>query len=145
MLRAPDTEDIPMEKSNVDRAPSVQATLPGFPELDEEVGRGARRRALVDRERAQRACAPMGTLHSVVVTQDAHKERRVWYVVDPDPAMAHHYAAQGFDFVAGCKVLIDAEALRPVAVLELDPAARAQDPDMSPPLGFNPYWDLSPT
>ena len=136
-----------MENSNVDRAlaPSVQATLPGFPPLDEEVGRGARRRVLVDRERAQRACAPMGTLHSVVVTEDAHKERRVWYVIDPDLSMASHYAAQGFDIVAGCKVLIDAEALRPVAVLEIDPDTRGQDADKSPPCGFNPYWDLSPT
>jgi hypothetical protein len=136
-----------MEKSNVERAlaPSVQATLPGFPVLDEEVGRGARRRALVDRERAQRACAPMGTLQSVVVAEDAHRNRRVWYVVDPDPAMAHHYAAQGFEIAAGSRVLIDAEAMRPVALLEIDPDSRTQDTEMSPPCGFNPYWDLSPT
>ncbi len=135
-----------MEKSNVNRslASSVQATLPGFPVLDEDVGRGTRRRVLSDRERAQRACAPMGTLHSVVVSQDAQEERRVWYVIDPDPSMAQHYAAQGFDIVPGCKVLIDAEALRPVAVLEFDPDARPQDADISPPYGFNPYWDLSP-
>ena len=40
----------------------------------------------LDKARARQACAPMGTLHSIVVTVNAHKRRRTWYVVDPDPA-----------------------------------------------------------
>ncbi|HEY5861852.1 MAG TPA: hypothetical protein VIX61_02090 [Casimicrobiaceae bacterium] len=139
-----------MEKINVERAhaPDGQATLPGFPIPDEErgeQGRGARRRALVDRARAQRACAPMGTLASIVVSRDAHDERRVWYVVDPDPLMAPHYATHGIALEPGCKVLVDAEALRPVALIEIDPADGAEDSDTSTPCGFNPYWDLPPT
>ena len=139
-----------MDKINVGRAtaPAVQASLPGFPVVDEgqgEQGRGARRRALVDRARAQRACAPMGTLASIVVSRDARDERHGWYVVDPDPQMAPHYASQGIHLEPGCKVLVDAEALRPVALLEIDPADGADDIDTSTPCGFNPYWDLPPT
>lgn len=139
-----------MEKINVERAhaPGGQATLPGFPVADEErgdQGRGARRRALVDRSRAQRACAPMGTLASIVVSRDARDERRVWYVVDPDPLMASHYATHGIALEPGCKVLVDAEALRPVALIEIDPADGAEEADTSTPCGFNPYWDLPPT
>ena len=139
-----------MEKMNIERTHAVdsQATLPGFPEVDEEKGeqgRGARRRSLVDRSRAQRACAPMGTLSSIVVSRDARGERRVWYVVDPDPRMASHYAMHGIALEPGCKVLVDAEALRPVALIEIDPTDGAEDADTSTPCGFNPYWDLPPT
>ena len=130
------------------QAPSLQATLPGFPAVDEdkgEQGRGARRRALIDRSRAQRACAPMGTLSSIVVSRDSRSERHVWYVVDPDPQMASHYALHGIELEPGCKVLVDAEALRPVALIEIDPADGTEDADTSTPCGFNPYWDLPPT
>ena len=86
----------------------------------------------------------MGVLTTVVVTEDANKRRRTWYIVDPDPSLAHHYAAQGFELVDGCKVLIDAEAMRPVALIDLDPASTASEADAPAPCGFNPYWDLSP-
>jgi hypothetical protein len=136
-----------MEKVNVDRAParSGQATLPGFPPADEDQGRSSRAHVLMDRERAQRACAPMGLLKSIVVSHDTSQERRVWYVVDPDPLMAHHYAAHGLELVAGCEVVVDAEALRPVAIIEVDPVAEDGMSDLSTPCGFNPYWDLPPT
>ena len=138
-----------MEKHmNVERivASGVQASLPGLPNVEEEQGRSARRRALVDRARAQRACAPMGTLTSIVVSRDARtSERHVWYVVEPDPQMAAHYATQGITLEAGCKVLVDAEVLRPVALLEIDPTDSTADTDTSTPCGFNPYWDLPPT
>jgi len=83
----------------------------------------------------------MGTLHSIVVTVNAHKRRRTWYVVDPDPSLAVHYAAAGLDLTPGCKVLVDAEVMRPVALLDFDPAVSAQDVDPLPH-GFNPYFDL---
>jgi len=135
-----------MNKIDIERANAraVQATLPGFPVEREDDGRGARRRTLTDYERAQRACAPMGTLASIVVSRDARKERRVWYVVDPDVRMTAHYEAHGLTLEPGCKVLVDAEVLRPVAVLEIDPHL-ADGLDVSTPCGFNPYWDLPPT
>ena len=95
----------------------------------------------LDKARARQACAPMGTLSSIVVTVDVRKRRRTWYVVDPDPALSAQYAAAGLELTPGCKVLVDAEALRPVALLDLDPAVSAQD--VAPmPHGFNPYFDL---
>ena len=90
---------------------------------------------------SRQACAPMGTLHSIVVTVNAHKRRRTWYVVDPDTAVAPQYAAAGLDLTPGCKVLVDAELMRPVALLDFDPAVSAQDSDPMPH-GFNPYFDL---
>jgi hypothetical protein len=135
-----------MNKQDIERAAAraVQATLPGFsPERDDD-GRSARRRALTDYDRAQRACAPMGTLTSIVVSHDARQEKRVWYVVEPDLQMAAHYEAHGLTLEPGCKVLVDAEVLRPVAVLDVDPHL-VDDADVSTPCGFNPYWDLPPT
>ena len=83
----------------------------------------------------------MGTLHSIVVTVNPRKRRRTWYVVDPDPAMSPQYAAVGLDLTPGCKVLVDAEAMRPVALLDFDPAVNSQGWG-SMPNGFNPYFDL---
>jgi hypothetical protein len=139
-------EDILMNKVNVESGatPGLQTSLPGFPVVEEDTGGSARRRSLIDRARAQSACAPMGTLESIVVSRDSLNERRVWYVVDPDPQMATHYASHGIALLAGCKVLVEAEALRPVALLEIDPADSKDDGELSTPCGFNPYWDLPP-
>jgi hypothetical protein len=96
----------------------------------------------LDKARARQACAPMGALHSIVVTVDVRKRRRTWYIIDPDPAVAAQYSAAGLELTPGCKVLVDAEAMRPVALLDFDPAVSAED--CSPmPHGFNPYFDLA--
>ena len=112
-------------------------------QLDQHVPRTSRERVPppLDKARARQACAPMGTLHSIVVTVNAHKRRRTWYIVDPDTAVAPQYAAAGLDLTPGCKVLVDAELMRPVALLDFDPAVSAQDSDPMPH-GFNPYFDL---
>ena len=110
---------------------------------DESPARASRMRAPppLDKARARQACAPMGTLHSIVVTVDVRKRRRTWYVVDPDPAVSAQYSAAGLELTPGCKVLVDAEVMRPVALLDFDPAVSAQDCEpMSQ--GFNPYFDL---
>src|SRR5262245_8832557 len=132
-----------MEKStlNPDVRGLVQSVLPGFP-FAEHGERAVRAPAPIDRERARAACAPMGALSTVVVTEDPKKRRRTWYVVDPDPALARQYAAQGFDLFEGCKVLIDAEAMKPVALIDIDPASGSAE--TRAPCGFNPYWDLPP-
>ena len=58
-----------------------------FSTLDQHFPRTSRERTPppLDKARARQACAPMGTLHSIVVTVNAHKRRRTWYVVDPGP------------------------------------------------------------
>ena len=77
----------------------------------------------------------------IVMTVDVRRRRRTWYIVDPDPAVAAQYSAAGLDLIPGCKVLVDAEAMRPVALVDFDPAVSALD--SSPmPQGFNPYFDL---
>lgn len=118
-------------------------TFAALDQLDQHVPRTSRERVPppLDKARARQACAPMGTLHSIVVTVNAHKRRRTWYVVDPDTALAPQYAAAGLDLTPGCKVLVDAELMRPVALLDFDPAVSAQDTDPMPH-GFNPYFDL---
>ena len=114
-----------------------------LPSPDRALPRTSRERTPppLDKARARQACAPMGTLHSIVVTVDARKRRRTWYVVDPDLAMSAHYAAAGFELIPGCKVLVDAEVMRPVALLDFDPAVSAEDGSPMPQ-GFNPYFDL---
>ena len=136
----------------------IRSTQPVIPPLEEPPARTTREQAKartdeappprrgrtpppLDKARARQACAPMGTLHSIVVTVDVRKRRRTWYIVDPDPAVAAQYSAAGLDLTPGCKVLVDAEAMRPVALVDFDPAVSALD--ASPmPHGFNPYFDL---
>src|SRR6476620_873358 len=95
----------------------------------------------LDKARARQACAPMGSLHSIVVTVNARKRRRTWYIVDPDRALSAQYAAAGLDLPPGCKVLVDAEVRRPVALLDFVPALTAQGAEPMPH-GFNPYFHL---
>ena len=61
-----------------------------FGALDQHLPRTSRERTPppLDKARARQACAPMGVLHSIVVTVNAHKRRRTWYVVDPDPSLS---------------------------------------------------------
>jgi hypothetical protein len=136
----------------------IRSSQPVMPPLDESPARTTREQAKamlgdaplsrrgrkpppLDKARARQACAPMGALHSIVVTVDVKKRRRTWYIVDPDPAVAPQYSAAGLDLTPGCKVLVDAEVMRPVALFDFDPAVSAMD--SSPmPQGFNPYFDL---
>jgi len=137
----------------------MRSSQPSMPPPDQQLPRTTRERAAVpaddvaphpargrhppplDKARARQACLPMGTLHSIVVTVDVRKRRRTWYIIDPDPAVAAQYSAAGLDLTPGCKVLVDAEAMRPIALVDFDPAVSAQG--ASPmPHGFNPYFDL---
>ena len=124
-------------------ARAFMRSQPAFQPVDLPLARTSRERTLppLDKARARQACAPMGTLHSIVVTVNARKRRRAWYVVDPDFALSAQYAAAGFDLTPGCKVLVDAELMRPVALLDFDAAVSAQGIEPMPQ-GFNPYFDL---
>ncbi|MDQ2915941.1 MAG: hypothetical protein M3R40_02065 [Pseudomonadota bacterium] len=130
----------------------MRTPQPALPPLDQTLPRTTRERTEppiedaapppLDKTRARQACLPMGKLHSIVVTVDVRQRRRTWYVIDPDPAVWAQYAAAGLDLTPGCKVLVDAEAMRPVGLVDFDPAVSAQD--SSPmPHGFNPYFDLA--
>jgi len=121
----------------------VRASQSIFPASDDRPKGHNRVPPPLDKARARQACAPMGALHSIVVTVDAHKRRRTWYVIDPDPAVGAQYAALGLDLIPGCKVLVDAEVMRPIAILDFDPAVSAENGPS--PHGFNPYFDLPPT
>jgi len=116
---------------------------PAFPRPDRKLPRTTRESAPppLDKARARQACAPMGALHSILVTVDTRRRRRTWYVVDPDPAVSAQYAAAGLELTPGCKVLVDAQAMRPVALLDFDPAVSAEE-GTPMPHGFNPYFDL---
>lgn len=121
----------------------MRASQMQIPPSSEALPRTSRERVPppLDKARARQACAPMGALHSIVMTVDVRKRRRTWYIIDPDPAVAAQYSAAGLDLTPGCKVLVDAEAMRPVALVDFDPAVSAED--CSPmPHGFNPYFDL---
>jgi len=118
-----------------------QAMFPGA-SADHAQGRRERVPPPLDKSRARKACAPMGTLHSIVVTVDAHKRRRTWYIIDPDPAVSAQYAALGLDLIPGCKVLVDAEVMRPTAILDFDPVGSDEGRSAA---GFNPYFDLPPS
>jgi hypothetical protein len=122
----------------------VRASQSLFPASTDSPAKGRQRvPPPLDKARARQACSPMGSLHSIVVTLDAHKRRRTWYILDPDPAVGAQYAALGLDLIPGCKVLVDAEVMRPIAILDFDPAVSAgTDPS---PHGFNPYFDLPPS
>jgi len=144
-----DRTDIPVEgpmdkiQSRATARAFMRASQAAFPSPDRHLPRTSRERIPppLDKARARQACAPMGSLHSIVVTVNAHKRRRTWYIIDPDPAMSAQYAAAGFELTPGCKVLVDAEAMRPVALLDFDPLLGARDTDPLPH-GFNPYFDL---
>ena len=121
----------------------LRATQDIFPAPDGPLRDRRRAPPPLDKARARQACAPMGALVSIVVTLDAHKRRRTWYILDPDPAVSAQYAALGLTLVPGCKVLVDADVMRPIAILDFDPAVSAgTDPS---PHGFNPYFDLPPS
>jgi len=135
-----------MDKTASHRAATrafLRATDTVFPVPEGPLGKRHRAPPPLDKARARQACAPMGALVSIVVTVDAHKRRRTWYILDPDPAVSAQYAALGLELVPGCKVLVDADVMRPIAILDFDPAVSAgTDPT---PHGFNPYFDLPPS
>ena len=82
-------------------------------------------------------CTTMGKLEYVVESRhDGETER--WYVVRPGREMAPRYQAMGFALTPGCRVVVEAQSLRPVGVLE------AELPEVPPPFGYNPYFDLPP-
>ena len=98
--------------------------------------------ASVDETQARAACAPMGVLEYVVQAANTKGRVRAMYVIAPDPTMAAHYERLGLVLESGCRVLLDAATLLPMAVLKLSRTS-ATAPEPGPPAsGFNPFFDV---
>jgi hypothetical protein len=61
--------------------------------------------------------------------------RETWLVMRADPAAVPRYAQMGLDVEAGARVVVEAESLTPIGVLDRGVPA----PNF--PAGFNPYFD----
>ena len=61
-------------------------------------------------------CAPMGRLEYVVESHRRGKLQR-WFVLRPHEDLAERYAAAGLSLSPGCRVVVEAESMRPVGVL----------------------------
>ena len=97
----------------------------------------------IDEAQARAACKPMGELEYIVQAADAAGGVRALYVIVPDLALKAQYARLGFEIEAGCRVLLDAAALLPLAVLRLSVRSGAVTPPRRPgATGFNPYFDV---
>lgn len=99
-----------------------------------------------DEAQARAACKPMGELEYIVQAADASGRTRALYVIVPDLALSSHYQRLGFEIDAGCRVLLDAEALLPLAVLRISVRNGEGTPARcAPSAGFNPYFDIPST
>lgn len=100
---------------------------------------------VVDADQARAACAPMGRLETIVQSADVTGRVRALYVIVPDPRVESHYDRLGFALEPGCRVLLDAATLLPIAALRLTSCAHAAE-EAPPPgpasAGFNPYHDM---
>ena len=86
---------------------------------------------------AMTSCAPMGHLEYVIESRH-HGNVETWFVVRPHQDLATHYARLGVVLLPNCRVVVEAESLRPVGLLPEDmPVAPSS-------AGFNPYFDVLP-
>ena len=96
----------------------------------------------IDETHARAACKPMGELECVVQATDAEGRSRTLYVIFPDLSMKPHYQRLGFEIEAGCRVVLDAAVLKPLAVLRMSMRNGRGAPPANPSsAGFNPYFD----
>lgn len=98
---------------------------------------------IIDEAHARAACRPMGELEYVVQSVDARGRLHALYVIVPDLALKSHYERLGFAIEPGCRVLLDAGALLPLAVMRVSRHGGGETPQTcSAATGFNPYFDL---
>jgi hypothetical protein len=98
---------------------------------------------IIDEAQARAACKPMGELEFIVQSADARGRIRAMYVIVPDLALKEHYQRLGLAVEAGCRVLLDAAALLPIAVLRVSCRNGEGTPSKCDgAAGFNPYWDM---
>lgn len=99
---------------------------------------------IIDETQARAACKPMGELEYVIQAADHRGRLRALYVIVPDLTLKPHYERLGFCVEPGCRVLLDAAALRPIAVLRIAPRSGSHEPPakVDAAIGFNPYFDF---
>jgi hypothetical protein len=98
---------------------------------------------IIDETQARAACRPMGELEYVVQSADSRGRSRAMYVIVPDLSLKVHYQRHGLSIEAGCRVLLDAASLQPIAVLRVSGCGGAgMPPRCAAATGFNPYFDL---
>jgi hypothetical protein len=101
---------------------------------------------VIDETHARAACKPMGELECIVQATDSQGRVRALYVIVPDLSMKAHYQRFGFEIEAGCKVLLDAAALTPLAVLRMSMRnGGGAPPAAAHAAGFNPYFESHAT
>jgi hypothetical protein len=79
--------------------------------------------------------ARIGRLEYVIESRRG-KLRERYYVMRADSASVHRYAELGLAVEPGSRVVLEAESLRPVGVLDEPPTPATS------PAGYNPYFDL---
>jgi hypothetical protein len=77
----------------------------------------------------------MGRLEYVIESRRGEARER-YYVMRTDSSCVRRYAELGLSVEPGSRVVLEAESLRPVGVLD-EPLAPATSP-----AGYNPYFDL---
>jgi hypothetical protein len=120
------------------------------PPLDHDPSEPARRTGVlprpldaIDEAQARAACKPMGELEYVVQSADANGRVRALYVIVPDLALKMHYERMGLAVEHGCRVLIEAASLRPIAVLRVSACGGGAVPaKCAAAAGYNPYFDM---
>ncbi|MEP7330369.1 MAG: hypothetical protein ABI777_14255, partial [Betaproteobacteria bacterium] len=91
---------------------------------------------MIDRyDEFRHRCEPMGRLEFVIDSRH-HDEFVTWLVLRPHGTASPLYAEQGLAVTAGCRVVVEANSLRPVGVVQPDP------PVVPNAAGFNPYFDV---
>jgi hypothetical protein len=90
-------------------------------------------------EHERLVCSPMGYLEYVVESQQDGRVEK-WFVLRPNQDMALNYLEKGVSLPRGCRVVVDAQSLRPVGVLP----GEIQPPTPST-AGYNPYFELPPS
>ena len=84
---------------------------------------------------ATNAGEAMGRLEYVIEKRCSDGSER-FYVMRADSTCVRRYAELGVSVEPGSRVVVEADSLRPVGVLD-EPLPRATSP-----AGFNPYFDL---
>ena len=77
----------------------------------------------------------MGRLEYVIESRH-HGQKERWYVMRADSTSVPRYAELGFAVEPGSRIVVEADSMLPVGVLE-DRLPRATSP-----AGYNPYFDL---
>ena len=70
-----------------------------------------------------------------VVESRRSDSRETWLVMRADSGAVPSYARMGLDVQPGARVVVEAESLRPIGILDRGKQAPER------PAGFNPYFD----